>query len=313
MKRTYPLIFLLLLLSAAALTGCGKGAGQAQLQEGKVNVVTSFYPLYDFAGKIGGDHANVINLVPAGVEPHDWSPKSNDIRLMTKAEMLVYQGAGFEGWVDDFLQSLPKDSKVKVVETSKSVELMKDQDEAHSGSEAHGHEGVDPHAWLSPANAKKMAGAIKDGFIQADPAHKADYEANFAELSKKFDALDASYRDSLSKVPRKEIVVSHDAFGYLCRDYGLTQKAIMGLSPDAEPTSQDMRAVKAFIKESGVKYIFFEELVSDKTAKTLAKDAGIQTLVLNPLEGLTEEEVKAGKDYFGVMETNLQNLLKALQ
>lgn len=306
----------LVLAVAAMLALAGCGASKGELVEGKVNVVTSFYPLYDFTKKIGGDHVNVINLVPAGVEPHDWAPKSKDIRQMNNADLLVYQGSGFEAWVDDYKKSKKSDAKVTLLEASQGIDLMANQEDHGKDEKGHEHaqgSAFDPHVWLSPAGAKQLASNVKNGLIETDPAHKTDYEANFAAFSKQLDELDATYRSSLAKTARKDIVVSHAAFGYLCRDYGLTQKAIMGIAPDAEPTAQDMKAINQFVKANQVKYIFFEELVSDKLAKTLAKDANIETLVLNPLEGLTPEQVKAGDDYLSVMNTNLQNLLKALQ
>lgn len=314
MRRSRVPILSILLLSLLALliSACGSSGSKAGLVQGKTNVITSFYPLYDFAKKIGGDYVNVVNLVPAGVEPHDWSPKSREISQINQAELFVYQGAGFEGWVRDFLDSRKPDAKVKILEASQGVELIKAgrQKERKEHGDANDY---DPHAWLSPMNAKKMAENIKQALIEVDAAHKTEYEANFKKLAEQFDQLDKTFRDSLSKQPKKDIVVSHEAFAYLCRDYGLNQKAIMGLAPDAEPTAQDMKAISDFVKTNNVKYIFFEELVSDKLAKTLAKDAKVETLVLNPLEGLTDEEIKAGEDYFSVMGKNLQNLVKALQ
>ncbi|MFF2153750.1 metal ABC transporter solute-binding protein, Zn/Mn family [Paenibacillus chitinolyticus] len=320
MKRRRILTGLTLAISLL-LAGCGGGQKSA-VAEDKINITTSFYPLYDFAVKVGGSHVNVINLVPAGVEPHDWTPKGRDIKNISDSQMFLYQGAGFEGWVDDFLKSL-KDSKVKPVVASTGVELLKAGEEAHdhdhgSGKDEHSHTGeagkdTDPHAWLSPKNAKKMSENIKNALVEIDPTHKSDYEANYSAYAAKLDALDKQYKDSLTGLPKKEIAVSHQAFAYLCHDYGLTQMAIMGLSPDAEPTAQDMKKMREYIGEHGIKYIFFEELVSDKLAKTLAKDAKVETLVLNPLEGLTEEQVKQGKDYISVMEENLKNLMKALQ
>jgi len=306
------------ILLAVVLSGCGDGgSGKAELVEGKINIVASFYPLYDFARNVGGEHVNVINLVPAGVEPHDWSPKSRDMTNLTKAQLFVYQGAGFEGWVGDFLDSLPKDSSLQVVEAGKGVSLIRTADEAGGETEATGDPNeslqYDPHAWLSPANAGKMAAAIKEALVSADPAHQADYERNYAAYSAKLGELDAQFREQLAALPKKEIAVSHQAFAYLCRDYGLTQMPIMGLSPDAEPTARDIQRMNAFIKEHHVQYIFFEELVSDKLAKTLAKDAGVDTMVLSPVEGLTAEEQAAGDDYISVMDRNLKNLVKALQ
>jgi len=125
--------------------------------------------------------------------------------------------------------------------------------------------------------------------------------------------LDQKYTDVLENAAQKNLVVSHQAFGYLARDYGLTQTAIMGLSPDAEPRAQDILKIAKYVKDNGVKYIFFEELVSDRLAKTLASEAGVDTMVLNPLEGLTKEQEKNGDTYLSLMESNLQNLTKALQ
>ncbi|MFD0675348.1 MULTISPECIES: metal ABC transporter solute-binding protein, Zn/Mn family [unclassified Paenibacillus] len=325
-KRAIVIPALLILILSIMLSGCGKP--QATLVSGKINVVASFYPLYDFAKKIGGDHVNVINLVPAGVEPHDWSPKGRDIQNITKAEMFLYLGAGFEGWVDDTLSSMPKDSKQLVVEASKGLDLIEAAEEDEHGHEAEKkdssnkekakdaqvHEGHwDPHVWLSPVNAKKMAQTVKDNLIKVDAAHKADYEANYNQYAAQLDQLHNKYKQTLSGLSKKEIVVTHQSFGYLAKEYGLIQKPIMGLSPDAEPTSKDLKNINEFIRTNNVKIIFFEELVSDKLAKTLAKDAKVETAVLNPIEGLTEEQSKAGADYISIMNSNLNNLIKALQ
>ena len=158
-----------------------------------------------------------------------------------------------------------------------------------------------------------MAANVLDSLSTVDPEHKADYEANYKQLEAKLTALDDEYTAKLGAAPKKDIVVSHHAFSYLARDYGLRQVSIMGLSPDAEPKAQDLLNISKFVKENGVKYIFFEELVSDELARTLAREADAETLVLNPLEGLTPAQEKNGDDYFSLMNANLQNLLQALQ
>ncbi|SFS83504.1 metal ABC transporter solute-binding protein, Zn/Mn family [Paenibacillus sp. BC26] len=296
------------------LTGCGS-ASQGKLVEGKLNVVTSFYPLYFLAEQIGGSGANVINMIPAGVEPHDWSPKSRDLDTASKAQLFLYNGAGLEGWVDDFLQGLPSDTKLMTVEASKDIVKIsgnpEDHDEGHDDDE-HSHH-VDPHTWVSPKSMLIMAKTVLDQFVAADQSHKSDYETNYAKLQAKLTELDDSYTKALSAAPRKDIVTSHQAFGYLARDYGLKQVAIMGLSPDAEPKAQDLLRIAKYVKDNGIKYIFFEELVSDELAKTLAREANVSTMVLNPLEGLTPEQEAKGEDYFSLMKANLQNLVQALQ
>lgn len=321
-------LILLMLIFMVILSGCGKKSN-AEIVPGKVNVVTSFYPIYEFAKEIGGDEANVTNLLPTGVEPHDWTPRSKEILNTSKAQLFLYHGAGLEGWVPNFLKGLGSDAVVKPVEVSQGVSLItaEGDDGHHHGEEEaehdHHNEGseaeaesshhIDPHTWVSPKSAKIIAENIKNSFIEVDPDHQADYESRYAELTKKLDDLDTKFSTELAGTNKKEIVVSHQAFGYLCRDYGLTQHAIMGLSPDAEPRAQDIVALSKTVKEEGIQYIFFEELVSDRLAKTLANEAGVKTLVLNPVEGLTKEQEKNGENYFTLMEKNLQNLLLALQ
>ncbi|KIL34342.1 ABC transporter substrate-binding protein [Cohnella kolymensis] len=324
--RILPIIAL---CAMTVLSACGSGSAKSDLVEGKVNVVTSFYPLYYFASEIGGDRANVVNLIPAGVEPHDWTPKSGDIDTTSNAQLFLYNGAGLEGWMEGFLKGLGSDSKVVTVETSKGIDLIEGnpEEEGHHADEAepntgeqhasaeHDHSGleVDPHTWVSPRSAMVMAANIFDAYVKADPDHKAEYESRYEDLSSRLKALDSKFKDGLAGFAKRDIVVSHQAFGYLCRDYKLNQVAIMGLSPEAEPRAQDLLQITQFVKEHDVRYIFFEELVSDQLAETLAAEAKVDTLVLNPVEGLTPEQEQAGDNYFTLMERNLENLQKALQ
>lgn len=363
-----------ILLSAVMIftAACGDEANngsQGQVEEGKFNVVTSFYPIYEFAKTIGGEDANVINLQPAGVEPHSWTPRSQDIVTTSNAGLFLYNGAGLEAWVPNFLKGLDSDSNVKSVEVTEGIELIdseghthdhgaeeatdehaheseeeaadehahEGEEHAHEGEEhaqedehaheeehtheeeapasddGHNHGSTDPHTWVSPKSAMIMAENIKDSMVEADPEHKAGYEERYEALRQQLEDLDAKFTEELSKVPNKEIVVSHQAFGYLARDYGLTQHPIMGLSPDAEPTGQDIMNLANLVEEEGIKYIFFEEMVSDKLAKTLASEAGVDTMVLNPVEGITEEQLQNGENYVTLMEKNLQNLVTALK
>ncbi|MBW5446801.1 ABC transporter substrate-binding protein [Cohnella sp. CFH 77786] len=307
------------LAAALVLGGCGRSSDS--LADGKVNVVTTFYPLYFLASEIGGEDAHVVNLVPAGVEPHDWTPKSQDLQLASKARLFVYNGAGLEGWTDDFLSGAGSGSQLLKVEASRGIALIEGAPEdehdhaSEEGEQAHdGHAlDVDPHTWVSPKSALLMAGNIRDAYLQADPAHKDAYESRYNALKDKLNALDAEFAAGLAPYQGRDIVVSHQAFAYLCRDYGLHQTAIMGLSPEAEPRAQDMVNIIQFIKDKGIKAVFFEELVSNNLAETIAKETNAETLVLNPLEGLTPEQEKAGEDYFSLMRRNLQNLQKALQ
>ncbi len=322
MKRK-PVLYVVTIMMLGLLVfaaGCGN-TSQGKIVEGKVNVVTSFYPLYYMASEIGGEEVNVMNLIPTGVEPHDWTPKSLDLQNASKAQLLLYQGAGFEGWIDDFKKGLDANSQVKMVEASQGINLIQteesEEEHDHAAEEEHDHDhdhgGLDPHTWVSPKSALIMAKNVKQALSEADPAHEKLYEERYQVLHKKLEELDQKYTDQLANVTHREIVVSHQAFGYLARDYQLTQHSIMGLSPEAEPTAQEIVKLSKLVKEKGLKYIFFEELVTDQLASTLASEAGVETLVLNPLEGLTQEQEQAGDTYISLMERNLENLVKALK
>lgn len=310
------------------MAGCGKNSADGGLQEGQTNVVTSFYPIYFLAKSIGGDAVNIVNLIPAGVEPHDWTPKSQDLNTASKAQLLLYNGAGLENWVEDFLEGLPKDSTLKTKAVSEGIALIEasgeehadeehaaEENEAHEEEEhAHEHAGEhDPHTWVSPRSMLVMADNVLKALNEADAAHQAEFESNYKALQERLTKLDADFAAKLGAVEKKDIVTTHQAFGYLARDYGLNQVAIMGLSPDAEPKAQDLLEIAKFVKEKGITHIFFEELVTDELAQTLARETGAETLVLNPAEGLTKEQESAGDDYVTLMERNLENLQKALQ
>ena len=314
MKRVCGLLGLML-IAVFVLVGCGSDAKRAN-SDSKITVYTSFYPMYDFTKKVGGDRVNVVNLVPPGMEPHDWEPAPTDIANLDKANMLVYSGAGMEHWVDKVVKSL-KNDKLILVEASKGVTLLQGHDEdhhTHKPGESHSdHEAVDPHVWLDPMNAKKQMEAIKNGLAQADPKNADYYEANYKKYAMELDQLDKEFKETLSPLPRKEIIVSHQAFSYLAGAYGLTQESIRGISPDEEPDPARMTEIIRFAKERGVKVIFFEEMVSPKIAETIAKETGAQVMVLSPLENLTDEQVKAGDDYFSVMRRNLAALKAALE
>ena len=271
-----------------------------------LKVMASFYPVYDFAQKIGGDHVEVTNMVPAGTEPHDWEPSTTDITDLESADVFIYSGAGMEHWVDSVLGSLSNQNLISV-EASTGITMRdgyKDED---------GDVGTDPHVWLAPENAKVEMENIKNAFVEADPDNAADYEANYEKWSAECDTLDEEFRTGLENVSSHDIVVSHEAFGYLCDAYGLTQLGIEGIEADSEPDPARMAEIQDFVKANNVKVIFSEELVSPKVAQTIADATGAQMEELNPLEGLTDDEIAAGEDYFSVMRSNLDELKAALQ
>ena len=301
-------------LSLSLLTGCGTQPADTAAGDGRLRVLTSFYPMYDFACKIGGDCIDVTNMVPSGTEPHDWEPSTNDLKNLEKADVFIYNGADMEPWADDLLVS--RSDTLRVVEASENVELRTTDGEhehahEHEGADHH-HGDFDPHVWLDPENAKIEMEAIKDALCAADPENSTVFQSNYEKYAAELDALDAEFREKLAPLPNRTIVVAHEAFGYLCDAYGLTQVGIEGLSPDSEPDPGRMAEVIDFVREHSISTIFFEELVSPKVAEAIASETGAQAKLLSPLEGLSDEQAAAGADYFSVMHDNLAALMEAL-
>ncbi len=286
-----------LLGAAASLAGCG---GAAPAGGGSSKVVTTIYPLAYLAGRLLGDESRVSCMVPAGTEPHDWEPTPTDVAAIQSASLFVYNGAGLEGWVSDVLSSLGAEAPRSLCATD-GVALRT----AGSGT-------TDPHVWLAPSLAVTQAQAIASALEAALPDQKDAIRGNLDALMADLLQLDQDYSARLGACPRKEIVVSHEAFGYLCDAYGLTQVGIEGLSPDSEPDAARMAQLVDEVRSHGVTTIFFEELVSPKTAQAIASETGAQVQELNPLEGLTSDELSAGETYLSVMRDNLAKLEAAL-
>lgn len=307
------------LTSSILLAGCGNSDSAASFSGKKLKVAASFYPMVEFSRQVAGEHAEVIGLIPAGVEPHDWEPSAKEIKLIKEADVFIYNGI-VEGWAEATLKSAVNDKRI-VVEASKGIHLLEglpeeeeDKTPAKDGAkkEEHHDDEYDPHVWLSPALAQMEVASIQAALEKADPAHKADYKKNADAYIVKLKDLDQSFKTDLSSPKRKEFVTQHAAFAYLAKEYGLTQVAIAGLSPEQEPSPDKMAGIIKFAKEKQVKTIFFETLVDPKVAATVAKEIGAKTDVLNPLEGLTDEDKKNKLDYIGVMKNNLAALKKAL-
>jgi zinc transport system substrate-binding protein len=280
------------LAAAATVAGC-KDAPPPKVEAPRPLVVTSFYPLYDFARQVAGDRAEVISLVPAGVEPHDWEPSPRDVARVEKAAVFVYNGAGFDAGVERLARGA---GKAVVVEATAGLALID----------------RDPHVWLDPTLAKAQAELIRAALAKADPAGANDYASRATAYGARLTKLDETFSSGLATCERRELVVSHAAFGYLARRYRLTQVPVMGLAPQAEPSPAELARVVRTVKRLKATVIFFETLVSPRLAETLAAEVGAKTMVLNPIEGLTSEEEKAGKDYMAVMDDNLRNIRTAL-
>lgn len=295
MKKYFSLLIIGLLIIAAVIIVLSKNKQNQQtpLEAKKIKVSASIYPLYFFSSQIGGDKTSIFNVTPAGAEPHDYEPSTRDIAQIESGNMLVLNGR-LEAWGDKITNNL-KGTNVKVVVAGQGLFTQ-----------------TDPHVWLDPQLAKKEVREITLGFISIDPGNSKFYEDNENKLDMKLDLLDSAFEEGLRSCQSRDFITSHSAFSYLAKRYGLNQISISGLSPDQEPSARELTYIVKFAKEHNVKYIFFESLVSPKLSETIANEIGAKTLVLDPIEGISDDDIKQGKNYFTIMENNLKNLKLAL-
>ncbi|MFH8288425.1 metal ABC transporter substrate-binding protein [Streptomyces sp. NPDC018059] len=306
-------------LGLTALTACSSSA--ADDKDGKLDVVASFYPMQYLAEQIGGDHVSVTNLTDAGQEPHDLEVSAKQRGELEDSDVALYL-KGLQPAVDTAIDQSGIKTKVDAASLTSTekhgTEVGGHADEhAEEGHEdhdhGHSHEGSDPHIWLDPVRYAEVAEGVGKALQKADPDHAATYKKNTAKLVKKLDGLNKRFEDGLKNTkaaPPKVFITTHAAFGYLAERYGLTEEAISGLDPEGEPSAKRVKDLQKMAKEDGVTTVFYETLVSDETARTLAKDANLKTDVLDPIEGITKKS--RGDDYIEVMDSNLQALRKAL-
>ncbi|MFF7363202.1 metal ABC transporter solute-binding protein, Zn/Mn family [Streptomyces sp. NPDC008125] len=302
-------------LGITALSACS-GPDTAGGSDGTLDVVASFYPMQYLAEEIGGAHVSVTTLTKPGVEPHDLELSPRQIGSLTDADYILYL-KGIQPAVDDAItQSGAKNTMDAATLTTMETHGTEVDGHDHA-SDAGGHgdsdeetAGRDPHVWLDPVKYAEVARGVGTSLEKADPDNAADYRANTDALVKKLDALNKEYETGLKSTATSTFLTTHSAFGYLAERYGLTQEGIAGVDPETEPSPARIKNLQHIAERDGATTVFFETLASDKTAKTLAKDTGLRTDVLDPLEGITEKS--KGHDYIKVMESNLAALQKAL-
>jgi len=266
-------------------------AGRAAAAD-RTKVVAAFYPVAWVAQQIGGNRVEVTDLTPAGAEPHDLELNPDQLDSLLDADLAVVMGKGFQPAVEDAASQ----------RDGVTLRLLDHLPTRKS----------DPHVWLDPVLMRKVVSQERASLTKADPSGRAVYARNAAALDVELRALDTRYRDGLARCARHDLVTAHEAFGYLARRYGLHQQGVAGLAPDAEPDAKRIAQLTDLVKRDGVTTVFTESLVSPRIADTLAREAGVHTEVLNPLEGLTDRERARGDDYLTVMDANLAKLRTAL-
>lgn len=301
------------MIGALLFAACGNTNKEADKKE-DLTIVTTFYPMYDFTKEIVGDEGNVKLLIPAGTEPHDFEPSAKERAEISDADVFVYNSSDMEFFVDSLKDSV--DSKqTLMIEAAKGIDRLESQeaDEHEESEEGHGHSHeYDPHVWLDPVLAIKEVRTIAEELGEKYSDKKETFTKNADAYIKKLEALDQKYSDELKDATNRTFVTQHAAFAYLANQYDLKQVAISGVSPDQEPTPSRLAELKEFVKKNNIKVIYFEENASSKVAETLSNETGVKLEVLNPLESLTNEQIKAGENYISVMEKNLKALKESI-
>ncbi|MET9368639.1 metal ABC transporter substrate-binding protein [Streptomyces griseoflavus] len=304
-------------LGLGGLTACSSDSSAAGNTD-KFDVVASFYPMAFLAEQIGGEHVSVTSLTQPGQEPHDLEISAKQTARLQDSDAALYL-KGLQPTVDEAIGQSGIRTKIDAATLtsleSHAAESGGHEDEHGHEDGEHGHdheheEGQDPHVWLDPVKYAEVAEGVGKAFEKADPDHAADYKKNTAALVGKLNALDEKFETGLADRRTGVFITTHAAFGHLAERYGLTEEAISGLDPESEPSGARVKELQETAKADGVTTVFYETLVSDRTARTLAADAGLRTDVLDPVEGITDDS--RGEDYFQVMEANLAALQKAL-
>ncbi|MFE9951020.1 metal ABC transporter substrate-binding protein [Streptomyces sp. NPDC005531] len=297
-------------LGLTTLSACSTSDAAESKNGDKLDVVASFYPMQFLAEEIGGNHVSVTTLTKPGVEPHDLELSPRQIGGLGDADYILYL-KGIQPAVDD---AIAQSGVRNPVDAAKLTTLEDHGTETGGDEHGHAHEGegagADPHIWLDPVKYAEVAKGVGRSLEKADPNHAGDYRTNTDALVKKLDALNTSYQAGLRTTTTKTFITTHSAFGYLAERYGLVQEGIAGIDPEAEPSPARIKDIHTIAEKSKATTVFFETLASDKTAKTVARDTGLKTDVLDPLEGITAKS--KGDNYIEVMQSNLAALQKAL-
>jgi zinc transport system substrate-binding protein len=324
-------------LLAVLAVGCGSSSstGPANATGDRVQVAAAFWPIEEILLRVGGDRINVLPLTSPGTEAHDTELTAKLLEDLERSAAVIYLGQGFQPSVDKGIKDLsPSVARLDLLDqielidgakahgaeehgTDESTEPAASEGDEAAGDEEAGHEeglagGKDPHVWLSPANMVTMTEQITTLLATIDPSNAAAYETAGDSYVAELTALDGSMQAALTSCPTTTFVTNHQAFGYLAARYGLTQLAISGLSPEDEPSAQELEGIATEATEAGVTAIFVEENLSPALAETLAKELGLTTEVLQTLESLTAEQKAAGVSYISAQEANATAISKAL-
>jgi zinc transport system substrate-binding protein len=299
-RRFLTICCLVVLVSLGAVLG---SCGQEKQADGKLNVVTSIFPMYDMARAVGGGDITLSQLIPPGAEAHTFEPTPSDILRLEKADVFIYNGADMEPWVKRIISGV-KNPDLVVVNTSEGLTLLAGGHEGH---------GTDPHVWLDVDNAKKQVDAVAAALEKADDAHAADYRARAEDYKIKLDEVDGLYREGLADCETRVIVSSgHFAFGYLAARYGLSHTSVFGLAPDAEPTPARIAEIVDLVKKEKTRYLFAEEMLDPRLTESIQRETGAEILFVSSGGEISKEDFDRGVTLIDIMKDNLTQFKQGL-
>lgn len=269
----------------------------------KVKVVVSFNAMKEFASAIGKNKVDITTIIPNGTEPHDFEPTVKNLKILSNANVFIYNGLGMESWKDSVINSVGNKNLI-LVNSSKGIVPIRN----NNNEEIKEHGEYDPHIWISLKNAKIQCKNIRNALIKADGSNKDFYEKNYINFSRQLDNLYNQYNQKFSTVKNKNFVTGHAAFAYLCRDYGLKQNSVEGVFAEGEPSPKKLEELVEYCKKNKIKTIFVENMVSPKVSNTLAKEVGAKVKKIYTIESKEDN-----KDYIQSMRYDLETIYNSLK
>lgn len=276
-------------------------------------VSVSTFALYEIAHAVAGESLTIHPIIPLGTDAHMFSPNPKQVAEITESALFIYNGAGFETWAENLKQTLPKTTHV--IDMSQDVTLIKSEGPGeHDQEEGHHHDGMfDPHYWLDIDNMITMTQTVDREFSKLFPVDAELFHGNAATYIGKLQKLKSEYKVGLAECKNRTLITNHDAFGYLAKTNNLENVSVIGLSSDEQPSAKNIADIISLVKEHGVKTIFFEEFINDNVSQTIARETGIKAQSLQPLENISEDELKSHQTYLTIMGENLNKLREAME
>ncbi|MDP3685799.1 MAG: zinc ABC transporter substrate-binding protein [bacterium] len=328
MRRiVFSLLGIAALLGIGLLIGAQRRASSPLSTSGaptSLSIVVSFYPLAEFARQVGGEQVAVTQITPTGVDAHDFQLSPQNIITIQSAKVFLYNGGGIEPWAERIHGEVERHdvrvvNKLRALGMEGEARAGRTEQTEHSGAKGPEDEhapaagGVNPHVWLDPVLVQRQIEIIRDVLAEVDPARAQSYRANADRYLANLRALDVAFREGLSTCKYREVIVAHDAFRHLAERYGLTILPLAGSSPEAEARPRQLADSVRRARSTGIRTVFSEVLVSPRITENFAREIGAEVRTLHPLEGLTEEELRQGKNYLSVMQENLRQLKRGLE